>query len=238
MASEVEAKLESHAPDDRRLQFHVVDLIFLVGWIAILCATVKPLVNRLDLNSQLMLIGGIAIQMIAFLGSTFYYLHLRKKTLARGGAWLGVTARSRASGYVAGVFLGLAFVSVMMIALARIVMSLATISPLGWAFYCFILPLQAALGKGFAQFRVGHQYGVIEFFQHGVVVNSFHFFSWDDAKVKSWRRQPKRLVVVLRLPKNSEEERVYDVTVSDTLRNYLREQGRLLDRKPHRRSMP
>ncbi|PQO42686.1 hypothetical protein [Blastopirellula marina] len=237
MNNEVGPNSESHAPDDRRLHFQVIDLVLLVGWVAVLCVMVKPLVDRIEFRSQLILVGGIAIQMVVFLGSMFYYLQLRKKTLGRAGVWLGMTANSTASGYIAGALLGLAFVSVIMIALARIMMALASISLIGLAFYFVVVLLPAVLGKGFAQFRVGHRFGVIEFFQHGVVVNSFAFYSWDDAKVTSWRREPKRLVVVLRLPKDSEQERLYDVAVSDTLRNFLREQGRLLERLPRGRSV-
>lgn len=210
-------------------RIQLIDLAGLIAWLAILCAVVKPWIVSLSLSDQLTLAGYIVVQILVFLVSVLIALHRRKVVLSQGETWFGISENGRVTGWVWRLLKGMATLSCSILGMSITTSYLATILPLIWILYVISLLVPWCSGESFVRLRLGNVAGAIEFFERGVALRSLCFVPWQRTKLKPWRGEPNRLVVVVQLPNNSKEERVYDVNVSKTLWCRLRDEGRLLD---------
>ncbi|PQO42687.1 hypothetical protein [Blastopirellula marina] len=210
-------------------RIHLIDLAGLITWVAILCAVVKPWIVSLSISHQLTLVGYIVVQILVFLVSVVFAQRRRKVVLSQGETWFGSSENGRGAGWVWRLLKGMATLSCSILGMSITTGYLATLLPIIWILYVVSLLVPWRSGKSFVRLRLGNVPGAVEFFERGVVLRSLCFVPWQRTKLKPWRGEPNRLVVVVLLPKNSKEERVYDVNVSKTLWCRLRDEGRLLD---------
>ncbi len=229
MAVEIESNAEATPPTPNGARIHLIDLAGFIAWLAILCAVVKPWIVSLSLSHQLTLVGYIVVQILVFLVSVVIALRRRKVVLSQGETWFGSSENGRGAGWVWRLLKDMATLSCSILGMSITTGYLATLLPIIWILYVVSLLVPWRSGKSVVRLRLGNVPGAVEFFERGVALRSLCFVPWKRTKLKPWRGEPNRLVVVVLLPNNSKEERVYDVNVSKKLWCRLRDEGRLLD---------
>lgn len=209
--------------------FYLSDMIGLVGWFAILFAMVRPILPHMPWFFQLVMAGGIAIQMAVFLISVANQSRARRNAINQGKKWLGISMGGRVWWFWPRIIVGFVSISLIIVIQSFAALMVISCAPFGLLFYLLTMWMPWNSGRNFARVRFGHMAKAIEFFENGIIVNSIQFVPWQQVRLKWWPSVSQRLTVITYTPKGSPLTRIYEVEISESLRSLLVEYVDLMD---------
>lgn len=216
----------------RGLRFGLIDLMGAVAWAAVPCAFVAPWIGVWSPSIQFQLGLAIFIQVVIVLSSIAYCAtKLRATILKNAGAPIGISKGGIDLFQSLQTLALMVFVCFLIVIQAVAVVTAINFDRAGWVLVIFVPFLLTLFRLSFARFRLGHPVDSIEFYQQGIVIRSFRFFTWDQVAIKAWDSFPKQLVVLVYADDKWEGERVLSCLVSNSLYDSLDERGRINHRE-------
>jgi len=217
------SKPELELLDERPRQFGLIHLMGLLTVLAFAFALLAPLFRAMSGRQATSVSIILLIEVAVFAGTYLYSSSQREKVLSVAGRRVGQSnvgmAKSRAFGRIATAC-GFLFLAALQVAVTFIAIGLSN-----HAFPWFMLINQVQMGyfacTALMQLRWDRDVGAIEFFEHGLVMNSFHFTSWERIIVRPCKLYQHGVNLHIQSGTKHMGQTMMVVFVSDPLKQYL-----------------